>query len=249
MPTLLLIRHGRTTANATGTLAGWTPGIELDETGQDQAARLAERLAELPVCRVLSSPLERTVATASPLAQRWGVPLEECVDLGECRYGGWTGRALSELSREELWRTVQQAPSAASFPPSADFEHESIAAMSARAVAAVRELDAQVRDAHGAGALWAAVSHGDVIKAVLAEALGMHLDAFQRIVVDPASVSVIRYTRGRPSVLTVNGSGRDLSALAAPPADPEGEEAAVGGGGGPGQVPGSGSDSADRNRV
>ena len=213
VPTLLLIRHGRTTANASGLLAGWTPGVGLDERGQEQARVLGERLRELPVCRVVASPLQRTVETAEPIAAAHGIRVETVTDLGEARYGAWTGRKLAELAKEELWQTVQRVPSAAVFPPSDDFAHESLAAMSARAVAAVRTLDAEVRAVHGPRAIWVAVSHGDVIKAILADALGTHLDQFQRIHVDPAAVSVIRYPVGRPMVLGMNGSGTDLAGL------------------------------------
>ena len=231
-----MIRHGRTFANASGTLAGWLPGVELDELGLAQADALAERLAALPVCRVLASPLTRTLQSIAPAAACWGREVEEELDLGECRYGAWTGRPLADLAKEELWQTVQRAPSAATFPPSPDFEHESLAAMSARAVAAVRRIDQEVAQQHGPGALWAAVSHGDVIKAIVADALGLHLDNFQRIVIDPASVSVIRYPAGRPMVLAVNGPGRDLDALVSPPAQGASDDAAIGGGAGPVRV-------------
>lgn len=229
MPTLLLIRHGRTSANATGILAGWLPGVELDERGVQQAERLADRLADLPVCRVVASPLTRTLQTAAPLASRWSLPVDEDPGIGECRYGAWTGRPLKELAGEELWRTVQRAPSSATFPPSDDFEHESIAEMAARGIATVRRIDREVAAEHGEHAIWMAISHADVVKAIVADALGMHLDAFQRIVIDPASVSVIRYVAGgRPLVLGVNGPGVDLHGLLPPeqptatdqPADP-----------------------------
>ncbi|MFN8098324.1 MAG: MSMEG_4193 family putative phosphomutase [Dermatophilaceae bacterium] len=232
MPTLLLIRHGRTTANATGVLAGWTDGVGLDDLGTEQARVLADRLAPLPVCRVLASPLQRTVETARPIAQTHGLPVEQVEDLGECRYGAWTGRPLADLAREDLWRTVQRVPSAAVFPPSPDFAHEGLAQLSARAVGAVRGIDADVRRDHGPAAIWAAVSHGDVIKAIIADALGLHLDEFQRIHVDPASVSVIRYTTGRPLVVAVNGPGIGLEGLATPPenADAAEDDGEIGGG-------------------
>jgi probable phosphomutase (TIGR03848 family) len=130
--------------------------------------------------------------------------------LGECRYGDWTGRSLKELAKEPLWRVVQQHPAAARFPGP---HGESLAEMQLRAVSAVREHDAVVAREHGDGALWLAVSHGDVIKAILADALGMHLDAFQRIVVDTASVSVVRYTPLRPFVLRSNDTDGDLRPL------------------------------------
>ncbi|NNG41020.1 MSMEG_4193 family putative phosphomutase [Flexivirga sp. ID2601S] len=220
MPTVLLVRHGRTTANTSGVLAGWTPGIGLDETGREQVQRLGDHLAGLPIVRVVSSPLQRCQETAAAiLAARDGGEVVTDDRLGECRYGGWTGGKISDLTKDPLWRTVQDHPSAVTFPPSDTFEHESLREMSARAVAAVRDTDAAIGAEHGERALWVAVSHGDVIKAVLADALGTGLDAFQRIVAGPASVSVVQYTARRPFVLRLNdnlGQLRDL--VTAPPA-------------------------------
>lgn len=218
MPTLLLVRHGRTAANAGGTLAGWTPGIGLDPTGQAQAAALAERLRPLHLVAAVSSPLQRcqdTATTALAPPGPAGPRPELATDdrLGECRYGDWTGRPLKELAKEPLWRVVQAHPSAARFPGP---EGESMPAMQHRAVEAVREHDAAVAAAHGEDALWVAFSHGDVIKAIIADALGMHLDAFQRIVVEPGSVSVLRYTPLRPFALRVNDVGGDLAGLNPP---------------------------------
>lgn len=236
MPTCLLVRHGRTAANASGTLAGWTPGVHLDEHGEAAAQELGLRLADLPIAFIATSPLERCRRTAELVGQG-RAPLEVVEDLGECRYGAWTGRPLSELAKEPLWRVVQDQPSAAVFPEGDDYPAESIAAMSARAVAAVRRLDAQVAAEHGEHALWMAVSHGDVIKAILADAAGSHLDQFQRFVAGPASLSVVRYTPGRPFVERVNDTGADLSRLAPPPKqvssetdEPHPGDAAVGGG-------------------
>ena len=242
MPTVLLVRHGRTNANTSGTLAGWTPGISLDEKGVDQARAVAERIAQaqLQVCRVVTSPLQRCRETATALLERLGgdgdtdgpgIPLQVEERLGECRYGAWTGRAIPELVKEPLWRTVQDQPSAVVFPDDPQWPAESMAAMQQRAVRAVREVDVQVRAEHGEQALWIAVSHGDVIKAILADALGVHLDLFQRIHVDPASTSVVRYTDRRPFVLRTNDVGGDLRGLI-PPSKPSGD-AVVGGGAGP----------------
>ncbi len=244
MPTVLLVRHGRTTANAAGVLAGWLPDVDLDEVGRDQADSLGRRLAEarLVPARVVSSPLPRCVETAQRLvAEVDGIPIEVDERLGECRYGAWTGRPLAELSKEPLWRVVQDHPSAATFPDgegeTAGMPGESIAAMAARAVAAVRELDTAVAAQHGPEAVWVAVSHGDVIKAILADAAGTHLDLFQRIVVDPASISVVRYTSSRPFVVRTNDVGGTLAGLVQPAtakaADPEASgDAPVGGGAG-----------------
>jgi len=234
MTTLLLVRHGRTAANASGTLAGWTPGVSLDDTGRTQAAALGSRLSILPVAAVISSPLERCQETATAiLAGRDGTPLHTDDRLGECRYGDWTGRPLKELAKEPLWKVVQAHPSAATFPGP---EGESMADMQARAVAAVRAWNAEL----GPDATYVAVSHGDVIKAILADALGLHLDLFQRIQVDPCSLAVVRYTELRPFVVRMNDTGGAVDGLL--PARPKGRarktrssaesDAAVGGGAG-----------------
>ena len=208
---MVLVRHGRTTANASGVLAGWSDGVVLDETGLAQAASLGSRLAGARVDRVVSSPLERCQQTAAPICASTGTAVSLDNRLAEARYGDWTGRRLSDLARSRLWRTVQEHPSSVVFPGA---DGEAMSAVQARAVAAVREHDRAVTAEHGDGAVWVAVSHGDVIKAVVADALGLHLDLFQRIVVDPASVSVIRYTERRPFVLRLNETGSDLASLA-----------------------------------
>jgi probable phosphomutase (TIGR03848 family) len=226
MATVILVRHGRTTANASGLLAGRTPGVELDQVGRDQAAATGDRLAVVPLVGVVSSPLERCRQTAQSILDRQtGTPHAPVDDeLTECDYGSWQGRTLGDLAKEKLWATVQSQPSAVTFPGG-----ESMAAMQARAVAAIRRHDAAFEAEHGPGAVWVAVSHGDIIKSVLADALGMHLDMFQRINVGPASVSIVNYGPGRPTVLASNTDGGDLSWLAA---SPPAEDAAVGGGAG-----------------
>ncbi|WP_432563442.1 histidine phosphatase family protein [Kineococcus sp. SYSU DK003] len=218
MPTLLLVRHGRSTANTAAVLAGWTPGVHLDDTGRGQAEALARRLAPVPVADVVVSPLERCQETAAALVAVDGPsgprPALRTDDrLGECKYGDWTGRALKDLAKEPLWRTVQSHPSAAVFPGPGG---EGLATMQHRAVESVREHDARIAAEHGEDAVWVAVTHGDVIKAVLADALGMHLDLFQRISADPCSVSVVRYAPLRPFVLRMNDSGGDLAGFAPP---------------------------------
>ena len=245
MATVILVRHGRTTANTSGTLAGRLPGVRLDETGAGQAVRTGERLAVVPLAALVTSPLERCRQTAKGILSRQtaepvrragpGSRLQADKGLTECDYGDWQGKALKDLAKEALWKVVQTQPSAAVFPGG-----ESMQAMQARAVAAVRRHDARVEAEHGPGAVWAAVSHGDVIKSVLADALGMHLDLFQRINVDPASVSIIRYTPSRPYVLATNTHAGDLSWLVPPKRARRRkssagvtDDAAVGGGAGP----------------
>lgn len=213
--TVILLRHGRSTSNTAHVLAGRSAGVDLDERGREQADALVARLAEVPVKALVSSPLLRCLRTVEPLARALGV--EPLVDerLSEVDYGAWTGRKLGELVKEPLWKVVQAQPSAAVFP-----EGEGLAQVQARAVAAIREHDRRLGEAHGGDALWVACTHGDVIKAVVADALGTHLDSFQRIVADPASMSVIRYTPMRPFVLHVNHTGAELGpGLVKPPDD------------------------------
>ena len=210
MATVILVRHGRTTANAAGLLAGRAAGVSLDQIGREQAALAGDRLAVVPLAGVVSSPLERCQQTAQLiLARQAGTPYAPVdPDLTECDYGLWQGRTLNDLATEDLWAAVQSQPSAVVFPGG-----ESMAAMQARSVAAIRRHDAAFEAEYGPGAVWVAVSHGDVIKAILADALGMHLDLFQRINVNPASVSIVRYGTSRPSVYATNTDAGDLSWL------------------------------------
>jgi probable phosphomutase (TIGR03848 family) len=237
VPTVIFVRHGRSSANTSGTLAGWMPGVFLDDTGEAQAAAVGQRIASatLAIAEIVSSPLDRCVQTADLLA----APLPKHVrrsiheGLGECRYGAWTGRPISQLATEELWKVVQDRPSEARFPDSAAYAAESMVEMQDRALRAVRETDARILETHGKDAIWVAVSHGDVIKSILSHATGAHLDDFQRINVDPASVSVVRYTSRKPFVLRLNDVGGDLGGLRPPEKSTAAEgDAVVGGGAG-----------------
>lgn len=211
MTTLILLRHGRSAANAAGVLAGRTPGVELDEVGQAQALKMVERLAGVPVVEIVCSPMVRCEQTVAPLAKDRGLTPVPEPELAEVDYGSWTGAALKTLFKEPLWKVVQAHPSAAVFPGG-----EGLAGMQARAVAAVRRHGARVAAEHGPTAVWLACTHGDVIKAVLADALATHLDNFQRIVVDPSSISVVHYTDTRPFVARVNDLGGDVAGLIPP---------------------------------
>ncbi|WP_026405971.1 MSMEG_4193 family putative phosphomutase [Actinomadura rifamycini] len=263
MTTLLLVRHGLT-AMTGPVLAGWTPGLGLDERGRAQAAALADRIAELPLAAIVSSPLDRCVQTAEAVAagrpgaagavrtdDRFGeVHYGDCPPppgpraaagrpgaagavrtddrFGEVHYGDWTGRRIEELAKEPLWRVVQSHPSAAVFPGA---DGESLAAAQHRAVAAVRDWNARIAAEHGPDALYAVCSHGDVIKAIVADALGLHLDQFQRIHADPASLTVVRYTELRPFVVRLNDTGGDVSGLVPePPKEGDRERAGDGSG-------------------
>ncbi|MFE7468688.1 histidine phosphatase family protein [Streptomyces sp. NPDC057499] len=230
MPTLILVRHGRSTANTAGVLAGRTPGVALDERGAAQAAALPGRLAGLPLAAAVSSPLQRCRETLRPLLDaRPELELHTEERISECDYGDWSGRKLAELNDDPLMDVVQRHPSAAAFPGG-----ESMRAMQARAVDAVRDWNARVQDTHGEDAAYVMCSHGDIIKALVADALGMHLDLFQRIHADPCSVTVIRYTRLQPFLLRLGDTG-DLGSLApreSPGAAGADARAAVGGGAG-----------------
>lgn len=206
--TVILVRHGRSTANTSGVLAGRSPGVDLDAVGREQAESLVGRLGGLDVAAIVRSPLLRCERTVAPLADKLGLaPVVEDA-LAEVDYGQWTGRPIKDLLGEPLWKVVQQHPSAAVFP-----DGEGLARVQARAVAAVRAHDARLAAEHDRDVLWVACSHGDVIKSVLADALGAHLDAFQRIVTEPASISVVRYTPTRPFVVRMNDTGADLAGL------------------------------------
>lgn len=209
MPMLILVRHGRSTANTAGVLAGWTPGVALDERGTAQAAALPGRLAGVPLAAAVTSPLQRCRETLAPLlAARPELPLHPDDRIGECHYGDWSGRKLAELADEPLMNIVQQHPSAAAFPGG-----ESMRAMHARAVEAVRDWNARIESEHGADAVYLMCSHGDIIKALVADALGLHLDLFQRISVEPCSVTAIRYTPTRPFLVRLGDTG-DFAGLA-----------------------------------
>jgi probable phosphomutase (TIGR03848 family) len=228
----LLVRHGLT-ATTGHVLTGWTPGINLDDRGQAQAAALAARLAPLPLAAIVSSPLERCMQTAAAIAAgRDGQQVVAEDRVGECRYGDWTGRPLKKLAAEPLWRVVQAHPSAVTFPGP---EGESMPDMQHRAVSAVRDWNARL----GKDATYLICSHGDVIKAIVADSLGLHLDQSQRIQADPCSLTVIRYTPLRPFLVRMNDRGGGVDDLmprahrhAAEGNGTAASDAAVGGGSG-----------------
>jgi len=217
--TLVLLRHGLTALTGP-VLAGWTPGLHLDDRGWAQAEAVAERLRDTRFDAVVSSPLERCVETAFTATGSEVVVDER---LGECRYGDWTGKPLKELAKTPLWKVVQQHPSAAVFP-----DGEALRDVQNRAVAAVRDWNARL----GPDATWLACSHGDVIKSVVADALGMHLDQFQRLVVDPCSLTVITYGETRPFVQRLNDTGSSALPARSHPRRRRSSDAAVGGGAG-----------------
>ncbi len=201
MTLLLLVRHGHTDV-AGRRLTGWLPGVHLSDRGREQAERLAERLDGVPIAAVYSSPLERCLETARPLAEARGLAVRGRDDLGEIRFGAWTDRTLAQLRRTKLWRAVQTAPSTVRFP-----DGESYLEVQDRAL---REVE-RIALAHPRDTV-AVVSHADVIRLLLAHFAGIHPDLFQRLVVDPASVSVVALGDGPRVIHKVNDTG-DLSAL------------------------------------
>ncbi|MGH2592690.1 MAG: MSMEG_4193 family putative phosphomutase [Anaerolineae bacterium] len=196
MTQLFLVRHGNTDW-ADKKLAGWTPGVHLNDTGAKQAEALVERLAPIRFDAIYSSPLERTRETAAPLARARGLKVIKLSDIGEVRYGDWQGKSLSQLSKKKEWATVQLAPSMMRFP-----NGESIREMQSRAVAGIERIAA----AHPKGTV-ALFSHGDVIKAIVAHLIGMPLDTFQRLSIAPASVTVMVLGRFGARLLRLNDTG------------------------------------------
>jgi probable phosphomutase (TIGR03848 family) len=222
---VLVVRHGLTAATGAA-LAGRTAGIVLDERGRAQAAALADRLAPVRLDAIVSSPMERCVQTAEAIAAtRLGARVDIDERLTECGYGAWTGQPLRRLARDPLWRAVQVHPSSVTFPGP---DGESLAGMQRRAVAAVRDWNARL----GRKAVYLVCSHADVIKAILADSLGLHLDLYQRIVIDPCSLSVIRYTPLRPFVERMNDTAGGVTGLIRAEPKKELSEAIVGGGAG-----------------
>jgi probable phosphomutase (TIGR03848 family) len=205
---VLVVRHGLTAATGSA-LSGRTPGIALNDRGREQAATVAERLAGVRLDAVVSSPIERCVQTAEAITAAQdpaGQPVQTDDRLMECGYGDWTGQPLRRLARDPLWRVVQEHPSAVRFPGT---DGEAMIDVQHRAVSAVRDWNARL----GPQAVYLICSHGDVIKAILADSLGLHLDLYQRIQVDPCSLSVIRYTPLRPFVERLNDTGGSVRAL------------------------------------
>ncbi len=194
MATIALVRHAVTSATGRR-LGGWTPGVHLDERGRAQADAVAQLLAGMPVRAVYASPLERTVETARAIARVHGLRVRQRRDLGEVDYGTWTDQPLGQLRRRKAWRTVQLTPSRMQFPGGEAIRH-----------AQARAVDATERLAEEHGDEWVvAVSHADVIKAIVAHHLAMPLDAFQRLVIDPASVTLLHLpAEGHPALLCVN---------------------------------------------
>ena len=195
MTEILLIRHAVNDWVKTGKLAGWTPGVHLNELGNAQAAALGERLADAKIHAVYSSPLERTMETAQAIVNHHEhLQVQPLENIGEVGYGDWQGEKLSKLRRFKLWENVQNNPIRVQFP-----NGETMRAAQARAVDCIEELYLS----HPRQTI-AVVSHSDVIKMVVAHYLGMHLDLFQRINISPASLTALHLDGGRPMLHTIN---------------------------------------------
>lgn len=206
MTTLLLIRHGQNDFVNKHRLAGWLPGVHLNELGRAQAEALGQSLGKVKLEAVYSSPLERAVETAQPIAQAHRMTIVQRPALGELKIGKWEGRSLRSLRTLKAWRLVQSAPSLARFPGG-----ESFAEAQARMVA---ELAALIAEHTSKKAVIACVSHADMIKLAVAHFVGLPLDLFQRLVVDPASVSAVGVFGGHIRLLKLNDTSalRDLQA-------------------------------------
>lgn len=202
---VLLVRHGQTPTTGKH-LPGRAPGLHLSDKGREEAEATAARIAALPrVDAIYSSPLERARETAAPIGAARNLRVRTHKGLLECEYGEWTGAELKALRKLPEWRVVQQHPAAFTFPGG-----ESLSGMQHRFVSALRSIAA----AH-AGGVVVTVSHADPIRAAISDAMGSHLDMFQRVVVGTASVTAIAYGDLAPAVLTVNAYGA-LTQLGAP---------------------------------
>lgn len=201
MTTFFLVRHA-VTEHTGKKLSGWMEGISLTEQGREQAEQVAEGLADKSFDAIYSSPIARTLETADAIAKRHEVSVQTRRDLGEVEYGGWTNRPLRTLMRTKLWTTVQRWPSAARFP-----DGETLREVQVRALTEIEKIAAE----HPKGKV-CCVSHGDVIKLVLAHYLGVHIDLFQRIVIAPASVSVFSLSDRGPTILSMNAMPMSIPA-------------------------------------
>jgi probable phosphoglycerate mutase len=195
MTTILLIRHAVNDFVKTGRLAGWTPGVHLNEEGQAQAEALGLRLADAQLDHIYASPIDRTMETAQAIAQHHPhLTVEATTDIGEVQYGDWEGKKIRDLAQRKMWSVVQEYPSRAYFP-----NGETMRGVQVRIVDAI---EGYVQK-HPNQTI-ALVFHADLIKMTLAHYLGMHLDVFQRIVISPASISTLQLEHSRPFVVSMN---------------------------------------------
>ncbi|MBA2365233.1 MAG: MSMEG_4193 family putative phosphomutase [Actinobacteria bacterium] len=195
MTVFYFVRHG-VTSHTGHRLSGWMPGIHLTDEGRDQAEATAEMLTAVPFKAIYSSPIDRTMETAAPIARIHGLEIVQAPNLGEVEYGKWSNRTFKTLGKTKLWEKVQRYPSGVRFP-----EGETLREVQTRAVEEVEEIAERHRRQ-----IVCCVSHADVIRLLAAHYLGVHIDLFQRLTVAPASVSVIALNDGRPLVVNLNTS-------------------------------------------
>ena len=198
MTTILLVRHGENNWVKKQRLAGWLEGVHLNEKGREQSAAAAARLAHLPIKAIYSSPVTRCIETATYLSQKLNLNIQELTDVGEVRYGQWEGKKIKKLAKKKAWHLVQHFPSRHQFPQGGTLRQ-----VQYRAVNALEALGQKHEKE-----LIVVFSHADLIKLVLAHYLGVHIDLFQRIVISPASVSVLHLSpQGMVRVVRLNDDG------------------------------------------
>jgi probable phosphomutase (TIGR03848 family) len=198
MAYVLLVRHGQNDWVEKRRLAGWTPGIHLNEEGREQVDRLAQRLAHLPIKTIYSSPLERCLETAEAIGAALRLEVMHLPAVGEVRYGKWEGKKVKKVAKKRSWYAVQHYPSRFRFPGG-----ETLREVQGRAVAALEEVSAAHKEE-----MIVVVSHADVIKLLLAHYMGVHIDLFQRLIISPASVSALQLSEGGPvRILRINDAG------------------------------------------
>lgn len=198
MATIILVRHGENDWVKKHRLAGWIEGVHLNENGRSQAKDAAKRLSKLPIKQIYSSPVTRCLETAEYIAKSHKLDIIKLEDLGEVRYGDWEGKKIKKLATKPEWHAVQYYPSRFQFP-----NGEALREVQFRAIQALEKLSATHHDD-----IIVVVSHADLIKLVLAHYLGTHIDLFQRIVISPASVSVLALmNNGVVRVVRVNDTG------------------------------------------
>ncbi len=212
MASIILVRHSRSTANNAGVLAGQAPGITLDEVGYTQAQGLIDRIGKVSISRTISSPLQRCIETITPWHSAHGdsiIELDE--NFIESDYGSWTGQKLSDLAKEPLWKQVQKEPSSVTFP-----EGESFQAMFNRVSSGLDKIIDNLKDEENV----IIVSHGDIIKLAIAKILDLPIDKFQKLVIDPASISIVKVEKTedaehsrRTALISMNESGTPLTKL------------------------------------
>jgi len=197
VPTLLLLIRHALTDTAGRKLSGWQRGVHLNEAGRTQAEDLVQRLAPVRLHAIYASSLERCVETAGPVARARGLRVERVPGLRDVDYGEWSGRSMRQVTGTKQWRRIMRDPSGEAFPGG-----ETLRGVQARVL---NELGRIVHDNPRAAV--AVVTHADPIRLAIAHYAGVHIDAYQRLLVHPASVSAVLVAEGMPRILKVNDTG------------------------------------------